>query len=251
MIDFGFDPSAALATAVAPMQILLVNLLLSADNALVIAMACRGLTLDEMRRASFFGISGAIALRLVMGTVALTLLRAPFLQLIAGGLLLLIAVRLTLVRDDAETRAALQANPIAREAAPRRARADFLGAVWAIVVADAAMSLDNVIAVAAIARGSVLFIAVGLAMSIPMLVWGSVLIRQFLDKNGLFVLLSGMFLGWVAGAIAVSDPIIAASIDVNAPALPFAAPLACAIFVVWQSRILSPRQRSSGGGYGI
>jgi YjbE family integral membrane protein len=249
MIDFSFDPSAAFATILVPLQILLVNLLLSADNALVIAMACRGLPAEEVQRATFFGILGAILLRLAMGSVALTLLRAPYLQLAAGVLLLLIAVRLTLVRDDEETRAALRADPTDADASRQRARADFLNAVWAIIVADAAMSMDNVVAIAAIAQGSLLFVGLGLAMSVPMLVWGSALIRQFLDKNGFFVLLSGMFLGWIAGSIAVSDPTIAASIEANAPALPFAVPLACAIFVLWQSRILSLRQKSPGGEY--
>lgn len=176
-------------------------------------------------------------------------MRIPFLQLGAAVVLLLIAVRLTLVRDDEETRAALQADPSTADAPDRRRRADFLNAVWAIIVADAAMSLDNVVAIAAIAQGSLLFIGLGLAMSIPMLVWGSALIRQFLDKNGFFVLLSGMFLGWIAGGIAVSDPAIAASIEANAPALPFAVPLACTIFVIWQSLILSPRRDNPGGKY--
>lgn len=249
MIDFGADPAAAFATVLVPLQILLVNLLLSADNALVIAMACRGLPAEDLQRATLFGILGAIALRLLMGSVALALLRIPYLQLAAGAILLLIAVRLTLVRDDEETRAALAAEPAGEDASRRRSRANFLNAVWAIVVADAAMSLDNVVAIAAIAKGSLLFIALGLAMSIPMLVWGSALIRQFLDRNGFLVLLSGMFLGWVAGSIAVSDPTIAASIETNAPALPFAVPLAGAIFVIWQSRILAPRRTSPGGEY--
>jgi YjbE family integral membrane protein len=250
MIDFGFGPSATLAALLVPLQILFVNLLLSADNALVIAMACRGLPAEEAQRATLFGISGAILLRLAMGSVALILLRIPFLQLLAGGVLLLIAVRLTLVRDDDETRAALEANASPTEALRLGGRIDLFGAVWAIIVADAAMSLDNVVAIAAIAQGNLLFIGLGLAMSVPMLVWGSALIRQFLDRNGVLVRLSGMFLGWVAGGIIVSDPTIAPAIEANAPALPFAVPLACAIFVVWQNLILDRRRDSPGGEHG-
>ncbi len=247
MIDFGADPSAALSTILVPLQILFVNLLLSADNALVIAMACRGLPAAEVQRATFFGIVGAIALRLAMGSVAVVMLRAPYLQLVAGIVLLLIAVRLTLVRDDEETQAALRADPSSADASRRRGRADLLSVIWAIIAADAAMSLDNVVAIAAIAHGSLMYIAFGLAMSIPMLVWGSTLIRQFLDRNGFFVTLSGMFLGWIAGSIAISDPTIAPAIAANAPALPIAAPLACAIFVIWQSLILDPRRQRPGG----
>ncbi len=250
MIDIGFDPSQALAALLAPLQILFVNLLLSADNALVIAMACRGLPAEQARRATVFGILGAISLRLAMGSVALFLLRAPFVQLVAGIVLVIIAVRLTLVRDDEATHAALEADSSPEEAAPRHVgRVDFLGVVWAIIVADAAMSLDNVVAISAIAQGSLLYIGLGLAMSIPMLVWGSALIRQFLDYNGFFVLAAGMFLGWIAGEIAVSDPIIAPSIALNAPALPFVVPLAGAIFVLWQCRILRSRQEIPGGNY--
>ena len=250
MIDSVADPSAAFSTILVPLQILLVNLLLSADNALVIAMACRGLPAADVQRATFFGISGAIGLRLALGSVAIVMLRAPFVQLVAGIVLLLIAVRLTLVRDDAETRAALEDDPSTADASRRRGRANLLGVIWAIIVADAAMSLDNVVAIAAIAHGSVAYVAFGLAMSIPMLAWGSKLIRQFLDKNGFLVTLSGMFLGWIAGNIAISDPAIAPAIAANAPALPIAAPLACAVFVIWQSLILDPRRRRSGGKHG-
>jgi YjbE family integral membrane protein len=248
MIDIGFDPSQALAALLAPLQILFVNLLLSADNALVIAMACRGLPAEQVRRATVFGIVGAIALRLAMGSVALVLLRAPFVQLIAGAVLVIIAVRLALVRGGEATDALLEPEAAAGETAPRRGVV-FLGVVWAIILADAAMSLDNVIAISALAQGSVLYIGIGLAMSIPMLVWGSALIRQFLDDNGFFVLAAGMFLGWIAGEIAVADPIVAPSIALDAPALPFAVPLACAIFVLWQCLILGTRQESSGGEY--
>jgi YjbE family integral membrane protein len=246
MIDFGADPSAALSTVLVPLQILFVNLLLSADNALVIAMACRGLPAAEVQRATFFGIVGAIVLRLAMGSIAVVMLRAPYLQLAAGIVLLVIAVRLTLVRDDESAQAALRADPSNPDASRGAARANLLGAVWAIIV----MSLDNVIAIAAIAHGSLAYIAFGLAMSIPMLVWGSTLIRQFLDRNAFFVTLSGMFLGWIAGSIAISDPTIAPGIAANAPALPIAAPLACAIFVFWQSLILDPRRRRPGGKHG-
>ena len=125
----------------------------------------------------------------------------------------------------------------------------FFGAVWAIVLADVAMSLDNVVAVAAIAQGSLIYIAIGLALSIPMLIWGSNLIRELLDKSGLLVLASGAFLGWVAGGVAIADPVIAPSIAAYAPALPYAVPAAFAIFVVWQNLILDPRRGHTRGRY--
>ena len=245
-MDFGFDPTIVFGSLLAPVQILLVNLLLSADNALVIAMACRGLPREEIRRATLFGTVGAICLRIAMGCVALYLIRIPYLRVVASLILLVIAIRLTLQRDDEETHAALQAAPIDGEAARRGARADLLATIQTIIIADAAMSFDNVVAVAAIAQDSLFYLSFGLLMCIPMLVWGSTLIRQFLDQNGYLVRISGAFLGWIAGSIAVSDPMVAPSIEAYAPFLPIAVPLAGAIFVVWQSLILDPGQENAG-----
>ena len=231
MIDF--DPTGLLASLLIPAQILFVNLLLSADNALVIALACRGLRPEDVQRATMLGIVGAIGLRLVMGSVAIFLLRAPLLQLAAGVVLLFIAVRLTLI-DGAELDADAGETPVQSRV--------LLGAVWTIIVADVAMSLDNVVAIAAIAQGSLIYIAVGLAFSIPMLIWGSNLIRELLDGKGWLVLVSGAFLGWVAGGVAVADPLVAPAVAAYAPALPYAVPAACAVFVVWQNFIFDPRR---------
>jgi predicted tellurium resistance membrane protein TerC len=111
------------------------------------------------------------------------------------------------------------------------------------------MSLDNVVAIAAIAQGSVVYIAIGLALSIPMLIWGSNLIRELLDESGLLVLASGAFLGWVAGGVAVADPLVAGSISAYAPALAYAIPAACAIFVLCQNLILDPRRARLRGSH--
>jgi YjbE family integral membrane protein len=245
-MDFGVDPTVVFGSLLAPVQILLVNLLLSADNALVIAMASRGLPREEIRRATLFGTVGAICLRIAMGSVALFLIRIPYLRIVASLILLVIAIRLTLQRDDEETHAALQAAPIDEEAARRGARANLIATIRTIIIADAAMSFDNVVAVAAIAQDSLFYLSFGLLMCIPMLVWGSTLIRQFLDQNGYLVRISGAFLGWIAGSIAVSDPMVAPSIEAYAPFLPIAVPLAGAIFVVWQSLSLDPGPANAG-----
>ena len=239
MIDL--DPSALLASLLIPAQILFVNLLLSADNALVIALACRGLRPEDVQRATMLGIVGAIALRLVMGSVAVFLLRAPLLQLAAGVILLYIAVRLTLIDgtgldEDVGDASSEQSSAL-------------LGAVWTIILADVTMSLDNVVAIAAIAQGSLIYIAIGLALSIPMLIWGSNLIRELLDGNGWLVLGSGAFLGWVAGGVAVADPLVAPAVAAYAPALPYAVPAAGAVFVVWQNFIFDPRRARLRGRY--
>jgi len=228
------DVTATLAAIGVPLQIVFIDLLLSADNALLIAMAVRALPPEQRRAATLFGTAAAILLRLAMASVVVLLLQVPFLKIVAGLLLLLVAVRLAIQRGDAATRTAL-----AGDAAAARGR-NLLGAVAAIVAADAVMSLDNVVAVAAVADGSLLLLGFGLALSIPMLVYGSTLIGELLDRNGLLVTGAGMFLGWIAGSIGASDAAVAPWIVGSAPALVVVVPLACAVFVFWQGRILAP-----------
>ena len=223
----GLDVGQALTAAGIIVQIFFIDLLLSADNALMIALACRALPPADMRRAALFGTVGAIGLRVLMAAIVLFVLQAPYLKIVAGALLLGIAIKLTIERDDPA------------EGGPRP-RADLLGVIAAIIVADAVMSLDNVVAIAAVAQGSLPLLAFGLALSIPMLVYGSTLIRGILDGSRWLVLLAGMFLGWIAGSLGVSDPAVAAWVAVSAPALAVAVPLACAVFVLWEARILAP-----------
>ena len=232
-MTFGLDLSASLASLAVVAQIFLIDLLLSGDNALLIAMAVRSLPPDEMRTGAVLGTVGAIALRIIMAAVVIYLLDVPYLKLVAGALLLAIALRLTLERADRETVATLDGRRV------RWRGAGLAGAVVAIMVADAVMSLDNVVAIAAVADGSLWLLGFGLALSIPMLVYGSAIIRRFLGDNGGLVLLAGMFLGWIAGGIAVSDPSVAPWVAESAPALAVTVPLACALFVMWESRILA------------
>jgi YjbE family integral membrane protein len=244
--DSGSNWLFLLATLTAPLQILIVDLLLSADNAIVIAMACRGLPREDMRGAALFGTAGAVGLRIAMAAGAATLLDLPFLKLTAAVALLWIAIRLTLEPGEGANRTAL---PTADE---REAPAPYLiRSVATIVVADAIMSLDNVVAVAMLANGNLFLLGFGLALSIPLLFWGSMAIRRFLDENPLLVMGSGMFLGWLAGGIGVSDPMVAPWIEANAPALPIVIPIACAVLVMWQSLILaSGRDLWEGGDAG-
>ncbi len=211
------------------LQITAIDLLLSADNAVVIALACRGLPAGDVRTVAALGTAGAVLLRLAMAAGAALLLQVSYLKLVGAATLLAIAVQVTLARGD----------PAEGDASARPRRDGLLVAVGTVVAADAVMSLDNVVAVAAVAKGDLPVLGLGLALSVPMLVWGSTLIRRFLDDHVWLVVLSGMFLGWLAGDVAVSDPGVARWIAADAPALPYAVPLAGAIFVFWQHRILS------------
>ena len=226
------DTLGMLASLGVILQIFVIDLLLSADNALLIAMAVRRLPPDHIQIATVVGTLGAIVLRLIMAVVVLFLLDVPYLKAAAGLILLVIALRLTLERADPDT------GP-ARILSRSTWHSGLLGAVATIVIADAVMSLDNVVAIAALANGSLMLLGLGLAFSIPMLIYGSVMIRRFLAANQGLILLAGMFLGWIAGGIAVSDRWVAPWIASGAPALGFVVPLACAVFVLWENRILA------------
>jgi YjbE family integral membrane protein len=234
MTELGPNSLSLVAALITPLQIIVVDLLLSTDNALVIAMACRGLPAENLRVAALLGTTGAVGLRVAMAAGAVTMLNISFLKLVAAVALLGIAVRLTLTSTDGQSGAALAESRDPISSAPY-----LLGSVATIVVADAIMSLDNVVAVATLANGNLILLGFGLALSIPLLFWGSIAVRRFLDDNPLVVTASGMFLGWLAGGIGVSDPIVAPWIPANAPALSFVVPIACAVFVMWQSLILA------------
>ena len=219
-MDFG-DASVWLLI---PLQILLVDLLLGADNALVIALACRSLPREDMRRAATFGVAGAVAVRLALTTVAAGLLAMAFVKLIGALALLLIAMNIS--QDDAF-------------AHPRpRAGTDLWSAAAIIVIADAAMGLDNVVALAAIAQGNFWLLAIGVALSVPILAYGGILLSQWLARMPALVTFGAAMLGWIAGGMAISDPVIAPWANANAPGLVAIAPLLGAAFVYLYGRII-------------
>ena len=173
-------------------QIVLINLLLSGDNAVVIAMAGRRLHAAQRRAAIWWGSAAAIALRCLLTVGAVALLRIPLLQ--TAGSLLLFAIALKLLVDnnghEQETKAAVTLK----------------GAVWTIVTADFIMSLDNVLAVAAVAKGDVGLLVIGIAMSIPLIIWGSSFMIKALDRLPFLVYIGGALLGYAAGEMLLKDP---------------------------------------------
>jgi YjbE family integral membrane protein len=214
------DLSAGAGWFVIPLQIFVVDLLLGADNALLIAVACNGLDPRDVRRAAMIGSVGAIVLRLLLATIAASLLTVPLVKLIGAWTLIVIALN---VSADA------QHGLPARE--PGAARRDLWAAATAIVVADAVMSLDNVVALAAIARGNFWLLAAGVVLSIPVLAYGGLILSAALRAAPWLVKLGAALLGWIAGDMAASDPLIGGWIAVNAPALAAIAPALGAVFV--------------------
>lgn len=177
--------------------IVLIDLSLAGDNALVIAMAVRTLPPREQFLGRIGGTFGAVALRLAFIAIITQLLRIPFLQAVGGLVLIWIAVKL--VRQDAgggEGEGKVRQGTTLWEA------------VWIIIVADLIMSLDNVLAVAAAAHGDLILVAFGIGLSIPIVIWGSGLLARLMNRFQWIVWLGGGVLGWVAGEMLVKDEIV-------------------------------------------
>jgi YjbE family integral membrane protein len=178
----------------AVVQIVFVNIVVSGDNAVVIAMACRGLPQRERAWGIVIGAGVAVLLRLIFTGVVGRLMLLPYLKLIGGAALIYVAAKL-LVRDDDDR------NDVAAEAQLWRA-------VRIVVIADVVMSLDNVIAVAAIAQGSLILLAIGLLASIPIIIAGATLIMTVLERWPIFVWAGAALLGWIAGHVSATDPAV-------------------------------------------
>jgi YjbE family integral membrane protein len=174
-------------------KIIWINVLLSGDNALVIAMACRGLRGRHRLWGMIIGAGIAVVLLIVFTGIVVTLMALPYLKL-AGGLALLVIAAKLLVPED-------EANEIA-------AGTTLWHAIRIVVIADIIMSLDNVIAVAAAANGQLPLLILGLAISIPMIIAGAALIMMVLDRFPILIWLGAMLLGWIAGDVIASDPAV-------------------------------------------
>jgi YjbE family integral membrane protein len=172
-------------------QIIWINVILSGDNAVVIALACRGLPADQRRIGMTLGAGVAILMRIVFTFIVVTLLTTPFLKMAGALLLLWIAVKLI---TDEEDEADIKASD------------RLWNAVRTIAVADAVMSLDNVIAIAAVAEDSYFLLILGLAISIPLIIAGAGLIMTVLERFPVLVWAGAALLGWIAGDMFLSDP---------------------------------------------
>ena len=207
-------------------QIILIDILLSGDNAVVIALACRNLPARQRKLGILWGVGGAIALRVTLTLFAVTLLRVSYVKLVGALLLLWIGVRLIL--------------PQAEEGGHEiRAAGNLMSAVRTIIVADFIMSLDNVIAVAAAARDSVFLLIFGLALSIPLMVWASQLVLRLMDRYPAIITLGGALLGWIALSMAITDPAVKLWLEPHARWLAWTAPALGAVLVVAAGKLIT------------
>jgi YjbE family integral membrane protein len=178
-------------------QIILIDILLGGDNAVVIALACRGLPPKQRKLGIIYGTAGAIVLRVILIAFALALLAIPYLKLVGGLLLVWIGVKL-LVPQDEEEHGNIQSSD------------KLWGAVKTVIIADLVMSVDNVLAIAGAAESAgqhQLFLVIfGLVVSIPIIVAGSQIVLKLMDRFPIIITLGGMLLGWIAGQMIYTDP---------------------------------------------
>lgn len=180
-------------------QIILIDILLGGDNAVVIALACRNLEPKRRIQGIIWGTAGAIFLRVVLIAFALTLLNLPFLKLVGGALLIWIGVKLLV--PETEGHGSVSGSTT------------LWSAVKTIIIADFVMSLDNVIAIAAAANNThadhqIYYVIFGLVVSVPIIVWGSTLVLKLIDRFPVVVTLGAGLLGWIAGGMLVNDAIV-------------------------------------------
>ena len=212
----------------AGLEIIVINILLSGDNAVVIALACRNLPDKQRRWGIFWGAFGAIALRIVLTFFALSLLSLPWLKIIGAVLLLWIGVKL-IADESGEGGHEIQATD------------QLFAAVRTVIIADLVMSLDNVIGVAAAAKGSLTLLIFGLVLSIPLVIVGSQLIMKAIERFPFLIVAGGGLLGYVAGEMAVTDTAVADWINANAHWLHWALPVGGIALVIGVARLLQTR----------
>lgn len=199
------------------LEILMINLVLSGDNAVVIAMASKNLPLSKRKKAVWWGALGAVVLRCLLTWIALILLQIPYIQALGGIMLAFIAYRL-MTQQEEENRV--------------ESAATIWKSVQTILAADFIMSLDNVLAIAAVANGDVAVLVIGIAISIPIVVWGSNLIAGLLHKFPVLVYAGAGILAYTAGKMLVHDEKIGGLVSAVFPALSGLLPLLFSVVII-------------------
>ncbi len=211
-------------------KIIWINIILSGDNAVVIALAARSLPPEQQRKAIMFGSGAAVVLRILLTVVAAKLLELSFLQIVGGCLLLWIGLQLLTSHDEEE--------------GAGKGTGTMMAAIRTILIADLVMSLDNVIAVAAAAGGNMLLLILGLAISIPLVIFGSTLMIKLMERFPVIVILGAGLIGWVGGETIMNDKLLHGFVTAN-PALHYLAAAAGAALVVGLGLWLQKRNTAS------
>ena len=214
-------------------QIIMIDILLGGDNAVVIALACRNLPPKQRTQGIIYGTIGAIVLRVILIAFALALLTVPYLKLVGAVLLLWIGVKLLMPEGDDDHNISSSDK--------------LWSAVKTVIVADLVMSVDNVLAIAGAAQGAgeahqLPLVIFGLLVSIPIIVWGSTFVLKLMERFPFVITLGAMLLGWIAGQMAYSDPAIKAYLPASA-AWSYGAAVAGALLVLAMGKLLQNRPK--------
>lgn len=222
-------------------QIILIDILLGGDNAVVIALACRGLPKQQRKLGVIYGTAGAIVLRVILIAFALALLAIPYLKLVGGLLLIWIGVKLLLPEAEEEGHANIQSSD------------KLWSAVKTVIVADLVMSVDNVLAIAGAAESAgqhQLFLVIfGLIVSIPIIVAGSQLVLKLMDRFPVIITLGGMLLGWIAGQMMITDPGVKGHVP-DSKTWEYGAAVAGALLVLAIGKFFQARRAAAAGDAG-
>jgi YjbE family integral membrane protein len=216
-------------------KIVLIDLALAGDNALVIALAVRTLSPRQQFQGRIWGTAGAVGLRLAFIFIVTYLLAIPLLQLVGGLLLVWIALKLVLQSDGHE------------EGEKVKQGTTLLGAIWIIIVADVIMSLDNVIGVAGAAEGDMRLVVFGIGLSIPIVVWGSGVLARLMNRYPWIILAAGGILGEVAGKMMLHDHFIMSRFGEASDGLEFAVRIALALAIVLVGWLVTRRRAAVAG----
>lgn len=218
---------------IALMQIVGIDIVLSGDNAVVIALAARGLPPQDRRRAVLWGSGAAVAMRVTLTVVAAELLQLPLLKVVGALLLLWIAVQLLVPEDEEEgDDGALVSGGMA-------------AAIKTIMMADLVMSMDNVVAIAGASKGSLVLLIFGLALSIPLVVFSSTFLMKVMERFPVIVTAGAALLGYVSGEMMVTDLFVGPWIEAHAPWLHQVLPIVGAVLVVVVGKVLTERSRAA------
>jgi YjbE family integral membrane protein len=218
----------------ASLEIIVINILLSGDNAVVIALACRNLPDRQRRWGVFWGAIGAIVLRIILTFFAVSLLELSWLKVIGGVLLVWIGIKL-IAEDEGDGEHEVKASD------------RLLAAVRTVIVADVVMSIDNVLGVAAAAHGSLLLLIFGLVLSVPLVIGGAQLIMRLIERYPILIIAGGGLLGYVAGELIVEDSAIVGWVASHAAWLHWAAPIIGVALVIGLAKLLQRRHAARAG----
>ncbi len=213
------------------LKIIGVNIVLSGDNAVVIALAARSLSPEQQKKAIFWGSAAAIVMRIILTIFAVALLQFAWLKLVGSALLLWIGVKLLSDADEGD-------NGI-------KSHNSMFDAIKTILIADLVMSLDNVIAVAAAAKGDWVLVIIGLAISIPLIIYASTILIKVMEKYPVVITIGAALIGWVAGEMAWDEKVLKPITSQYPQWFEYLASAAGAIFVVGIGKVLTARQRPS------